>query len=109
MNEDGVTWMPDSLPCTIEALDHQGVFLVDNGIELFLMIFFDVKENVLENVRNEVIKLFGSIDVFKITEENELPYMEDNLINVKVHNMIAELQRLKFGINQKITIVSSAK
>jgi hypothetical protein len=47
--------------------------------------------------------------VFEAAKLEELPYLEDTPINLKVHNMIDELRRLKFEYQQKIRIVNASK
>lgn len=49
------------------------------------------------------------IGIAEADELEELPYIEDSPINLKVHSMIDEVRRLKLGYHQRVRIVTEAK
>jgi hypothetical protein len=49
-NDDGVVTLPNSVPCTFEALDHHGVYLIDLGTEIIILLCFNAKDSAVQNV-----------------------------------------------------------
>lgn len=42
--------LPDSLPCTLAALEQSGVYLVDEGCRVHLLVFAEAEPEVLSQV-----------------------------------------------------------
>jgi hypothetical protein len=50
---DGPTLMPDSLPCTIEALSFEGIYLIDEGVDIHLLVFESSNQEDVEKVTSK--------------------------------------------------------
>lgn len=104
--DDGTTIMPDSLPCTIEALSVEGIYLVDEGEAMYLLIFECSKEDDIFKVEMRFdFQIFGVVSALEASQLSEMPYLEESPLNQKVHNMIEECRRLKSDYNHQLKFV----
>jgi hypothetical protein len=95
--------MPDSLPCTIEALNFEGIYLVDDNQVLHFIIFESSKDE--DNMKVYfclIFQIFGMANAIEASRLSEFPYLEDNPLNLKVNYMIEECRRLKHDYNHQI-------
>lgn len=42
--------LPDSLPCTLAALESSGVYLIDEGCKVYILVFAEAANQVLQQV-----------------------------------------------------------
>lgn len=91
------TNMPVSIRCSIERMKDNGVYLLENGIVMFLWIGLQVDPQFLQQLFG--VTTIGQVDI----EMTNLPEF-DNPLSVRVRNMIDEI-RSQRTLYLKLTIV----
>lgn len=77
--------LPPAVRCTIDKLRDDGVFVMDNGIHLFLWFGQHVSRDVLE-------QLFGpAVGGQSLADRITLPEL-DNPVSIKVRNIVAQVR-----------------
>ena len=86
-DEEGTFAFPNLLSLTYQNLSNEGLYLLDDGINLYLLVGSQTPSDVLQN-------LFGIqklSDVQKLTEENMYSNSSDALVE-RVANLVTELR-----------------
>jgi hypothetical protein len=51
LNHHGIAYLPDSLPCTVDAIEVEGIYLIDEGIRLLIFVGGNANKDLLLEVR----------------------------------------------------------
>lgn len=82
MNESGEISLPKPINATSSIFERYGLYLISNGMEMFLWIGGDA-------VPELVMDLFGMTNIFEIPMgKHELPIIPDSPLNQKTRNII---------------------
>lgn len=85
--EDGSIVLPEPINDTITSLTKYGLYLIDNGTELFLWIGGEAIPELISDV-------FGKTNLFEIpTGKSELPIVDGSEFNEKVRNIINKIRQ----------------
>ncbi|CAH1990450.1 unnamed protein product [Acanthoscelides obtectus] len=81
---DGPVTIPAPIRCTYEKIGDQGVYLLENGIHMFLWFGLGVNPEFIQ-------KLFGAPSAIQVNLEAGLPELE-NPLNIAVRSIIEEVR-----------------
>lgn len=85
-DENGSIVLPEPINATSSLFERYGLYLIDNGTELFLWIGGDAVNELIQDV-------FGTNDIFQIPSgKNEIPVVEGSEFNERVRNIIAKVR-----------------
>lgn len=85
-DENGSIVLPEPINSTSSLLERYGLYLIDNGTELFLWVGGDAVNELVQDV-------FGATDIFQIPiGKNELPLVQDSEFNERIRNIIAKVR-----------------
>lgn len=85
-DEDGSIVLPDAVNATASVFEKYGLFLIDNGVELFLWMGGDAVPQLVEDV-------FGQPNIFEIPiGKQELPVVEGSEFNEKLRNIVSKIR-----------------
>ncbi|XP_076263106.1 COPII coat complex component secretory 24CD [Rhynchophorus ferrugineus] len=91
------TEIPTSIRCTIEKMNEQGVYILENGIHMFLWVGLGANPEFVQNV-------FGAPSAIQVDiERPHLPEL-DNPVSIAVRNLIDEIRLLRHKC-MRLTIV----
>lgn len=103
-DENGAFTYPDSLSLNYDSLDHIGVYLMNDGFDIYMWVGAEVDPAVLQS-------LFGVTnidDLFEKWPEEKMFGGEDDLCN-KLQNMLAEMRSKKTTKYQNLIVVPTGK
>ena len=106
--EAGTVILPSTVPCTDDALEQSGVYIVDNGEVLYLYVGEECSDDTLYNVNFPLqIQIFAVENYDQLYESYELPNLEgdDYLYNTRVNAVIEEIRRIKNGKYPAMVII----
>ena len=86
-DEEGNFVFPNLMSLTYQNLSNDGLYLLDDGLNLYLLVGSQTSSQVLSSMFN----IQNLTDVQKLTEENMYSNMEDPLVE-RVSNLISELR-----------------
>jgi len=81
------TVIPERLPITAERLDATGVFILENGFDMYIVVGQAVDPKVLRDLFN-----VGSMDALDPSNFADMPNL-DNPVSQRCRQIIAELRR----------------
>lgn len=85
-DENGSIVLPEPINSTSSLLERYGLYLIDNGTELFLWVGGDAVNELVQDV-------FGTSDIFQIPiGKNELPVVQDSEFNERIRNIISKVR-----------------
>ncbi|GCE97445.1 COPII subunit [Zygosaccharomyces mellis] len=85
-DENGELILPEPINASASLFERYGLYLIDNGSELFLWIGGDA-------VNELVMDVFGTQDIFQVPiGKQELPIVEGSEFNERVRNIIAKVR-----------------
>ena len=90
--------LPDSLPATAAILEDQGVYLIDDGTQVILLVNPQVDSEVLQGV-------FGCQSFEQFLQVYYFQPLENNPFNSLVMNVLEEMKRLTNNFVQPRTVV----
>lgn len=96
--QSGSTVLPTSIPATVDAMDPDGVYVIDCGVTLYIYIRKEVNVDTLES-------LFGVMSYEELMESYQMAYYEDNDWNVRAQAIIQELRDIKNGFYPNLVVV----
>lgn len=96
LDEDS-TDLPQVIRCSADRMSENGVYLLENGISLFLWIGLQVDPSWLHKVFG--VQTIGQVDI----EMTSLPVL-DNSLSVRLNNIVRQIQNQRQH-NLKLTIV----
>lgn len=99
-NGRGVAKLPPSIPCTAQALEDHGIYLVDQGRRVTLLVRQSAALGWLSEVFDRNIESLQDV-----MELNEIPTLETYL-NQLVNAILDELRRLRGYYNFEFQIIS---
>lgn len=93
--ENGEIVLPEPVNDSSALWENYGLFLIDNGSELFLWVSGNVVPELVRDV-------FGTDDLYSIrTGKSELPELEDSEFNLRVRQIVAKLRQLNDQVTWK--------
>ena len=85
-DENGQLILPEPINASASLFERYGLYLIDNGSELFLWIGGDA-------VNELIMDVFGTQDIFQVPiGKQELPIVEGSEFNERVRNIIAKVR-----------------
>ncbi|EDO16717.1 hypothetical protein Kpol_1003p22 [Vanderwaltozyma polyspora DSM 70294] len=102
-NEDGQIVLPTPINASATLFERYGLYLIDNGTELFLWVGGDA-------VPDLVMDIFGIPDIFQVPiGKQELPVLENSEFSERVRNIISKVREHDDAITyQTLYIVRGA-
>lgn len=84
--ENGSILLPQRMNASATLMEKYGLYLIDNGQELFLWIGGDAVPELIQDV-------FGMNDIFQLPiGKHELPILENSIFNTRIRNIITALR-----------------
>lgn len=81
-NEDGSIMLPIPINASTALFERYGLYLIDNGSELFLWVGGDAVPELVNDV-------FGLQDIYQVpTGKQDLPLLTESEFNIRVNNII---------------------
>ncbi|CCF59759.1 hypothetical protein KAFR_0H03490 [Kazachstania africana CBS 2517] len=85
-DENGNIVLPEPLNASSSLFERYGLYLVDNGTELFLWLGGDAVQELVTDV-------FGTSDIFQVPiGKTELPVIENSEFNERIRNIISKVR-----------------
>lgn len=94
---DGITVLPDSSPANSLIIERDSVFLVDNGMYIYMYVSSHATEDLLSH-------LFGVNQFEDIEPNSQLPEVESDF-NARIHAIIERLRETKTHFTQSFKLV----
>ena len=95
--EGGHVILPNCQPLLIETLEDTGLYIVDNGQTIFIVVF---------NECQILYEVFGVTTIDEVSNLEEFPMFEEMPANLKVHAIIGELRKRKSEAYQDLRILT---
>lgn len=96
--ENPTILLPDNIPATVAVIEEEGVYLIDDGVQIYILVQPQVAPEVL-------MGLFGCDNFEDFLQIYYFQPLEDNEYNSLVNNVLEEMKRLTNNFVQPRTVI----